>query len=189
MALSNTVRKTVDLKSIQLATVDTVAELAAIKVARWQKRETARLLSTQSNNVYIFPTKRGYKIGGYTITNAENHWEVRSRGECERFSTKAQAVIWTTLSHKSKHTLAREFKDAQRLVDKYLQDIMYYKHSIRCSKDDFRRGALWNRVEDALFHLQLAQNNLRKTLNSAKYIKLWEENNHENFRDRPQSQQ
>ena len=80
MALSNTVRKTVDRRSLALATVDTVAELAAIKVARWQKRETARLLTSQSDNVYIFPTKRGYKIGGYTITGCENYWEVVGNG-------------------------------------------------------------------------------------------------------------
>lgn len=176
MALSNTVRKTVDRKSLALATVDTVAELAAIKVARWQKRETARLLTSQSDNVYIFPTKRGYKIGGYNITGCENYWEVTGNGNFERFSTKAQAVIWSTLMHKNRTRLATDFRESQRLVDKYLQDIMYYKHSIRVSKDEFRRGALWSRVEDAMYKLEEAQNNLKKTIISAKYIKLWEEN-------------
>lgn len=176
MASLNTVKKAVDRKSLQIATLDTIAELTAIKVARWQKRETARLLTSQANNVYIFPTKKGYKIGRFTITGYNNYWEVTAPRVTERFSTKAQAVIYSTLIHRGQDQLAKDFREHNRLVDKYTTDIMYYKHNIKQSKDEFRRDALYNRLEDSAYHLAAAQNNLKKTIISAKYIKLWEEN-------------
>ena len=70
---------------------------------------------------------------------------------------------------------AQEFKDAFNVVQKYLSDIVHYKHSIRAARknnDLFKEQAIENRLDDAMIKLDGAQKNFEKTIKSAKYIKL-----------------
>ena len=175
MELSN-IRKDAN-KSELLEKLNIFAELNASKVALWQKKETDKLLN-DDKTVYIIPVTNGFKVGRSAVYEKPHSWVVTCKSQKLQptdFNTKKQALLYALLMENGYMQEAQEFKDAFNVVQKYLSDIVHYKHSIRAarkSNDLFKEQAIENRLDDAMIKLDGAQKNFEKTIKSAKYIKL-----------------
>jgi len=157
--------------------LDIFAELNASKVALWQKQETDRLLD-DPDNVYIIPVKNGFKVGRSAVYEKPIGWVVTCKSQKKKpfeFNTKNQALLYAVLTEKGYDKEADEYKQAFLQVQKHVTDIQFYKHNIKaaCNKKDyFKQEALENRLDDSMYRLELAKNNFEKSIKSAKYIKL-----------------
>lgn len=184
MAKSNTRRKSTAYKrALKQTTGRVVTDLVANKVAQWQKQELNRILASPNNrkNTYIIETKQGYRVGSITVTEGkDNLWLIRNASNLEdgQMFSKPRALLYAILLHNGKNILAKEVKDADRMIVKYTEDINFYKHTIKSAnkKGEYERAeAVWYRLDDTIFKLKEAKERLEKTVNSAKYIKLWDE--------------
>lgn len=83
--------------------------------------------------------------------------------------------MYAVLTEKGYDKEADEYKQAFLQVQKHVTDIQFYKHNIKAAtrkKDYFKQEALENRLDDSMYRLELAKNNFEKSIKSAKYIKL-----------------
>jgi hypothetical protein len=179
----STASKQATLKALKQTAGRVVTDLVANKVALWQQQELNRILASPNNrkNTYIIETKQGYRVGCITVTeDKDNVWLIRNASNMEdgQLFSKSRALLYAILLHSRKNALAKEVKDADRMIVKYTEDINFYRHTIKSANKNGeyeRAEAVWYRLDDAVFKLRYAKERLDKTVNSAKYIKLWED--------------
>jgi hypothetical protein len=180
MAVSHTPRKSQNKKKkVSPQQIDKVADLVSGYVKIWAKSEANRLLNTEQVPL-IIPTKTGYKVGRF---NVELHpgpcWIVTDyHGEKPlHFAEKRAAVLYCI------HYQLRKFKQAEdvllqdRTFAKLHNDFICYVHSIKMAVkrgDMFAVDVAIARRDETKHKLEVARNDLQKTLNQAKYIKIWD---------------
>jgi hypothetical protein len=159
-----------------------LTDLVARKVASWQQAEATRLLSgkSASTNTYIIETKRGYRVGLISVTESGDDWQVTNISNIDDgyFYNKSRALLYAILMHSGRKAMAKQVRDADRKIVKYTTDIEFYRHSIKSAskkKDYARAESIWYRLDDSVYRLKEAREQLEKTVFSAKYIKLWDE--------------
>ena len=93
------------------------------------------------------------------------------------FDTKASAVFYCLCEQKGLIKLSESIKSADSEVMKFKNDVIHHEASvdraIKSRKSDSIN--IWSaRLFDARLRLKIANNQLQKSLTSAKYIKYWE---------------
>lgn len=180
MARSHTKRKYQNKnKAVIKSQLETAADLVTDYVKQWTRQEANRLLKTE-NTPLIVPTKTGWKIGRYEIiTQSQGYWTVVD-GNKEHpldFAEKRSALLYCISHQTRRYSLAQDVLLKDQQYAKLNTDYTYYEYCIRRAlkrNDMFSVDALRARSDDTKHKLELAKNDLQKTLNQAKYIKIWD---------------
>lgn len=171
--------KTKKLKATpyQVAQVETATELASELIKHWARDEANRILSAEP---VIVQFKGGYKVGKFTVTNQSlAHWIVTDQFGDKKidFAEKRAAVLYCILFQLNKYNQAQNLLAQDQTYAKLHNDFIYYEHCIRRAakrKDMFTVDVTVARREDTKHKLEIAKNDLQKTLTRAKYIKIWD---------------
>jgi hypothetical protein len=173
-AKSSTKNVSPDLKKVK-----SILETAAAYVSHWTEQETHKL-SVSAKLPYIWPIEGvGFIIGHYRVLNNKGVWQVRDLENVliHTFTEKLSAIFYVLCDVTQRYTLSRNLMFADSTVNRLRNDIVHYEASIKRAKaaKNFDRLDIWKaRLFDAQLQLTTANQELRKSLNSAKYIKYWE---------------
>lgn len=160
--------------------VDLAAEFTTLYLKNWTEQEFKNLTLNQKIPV-IWPLgNHGFLVGRKRIEKLnEFTWRVLdSNNDCEfDFSRKISAVFYCLTEQINKINLSREILRADWLVGKLELDVKTYTNTMRKNrkrKDYFRADLAELRLINCQFQLDAAIQELKKTLNTAKYLKVQE---------------
>lgn len=181
MAASHTRKKFQNKKKSPISSqeMERATDIVSGYVKHWAKEEANRLLKTEETPI-IVPTKTGYKVGRFTVTKQPaDFWTVTDVNN-ERpidFAEKRSAVLYCVTYQLRKFTTAQSILLKDQTFAKLNTDYMYYEHCIRQAVkrgDMFAVDVLRARSADTKSKLDFARIELEKSLNQAKYIKIWD---------------
>lgn len=166
-----------DKPNITVEQLENIATAASVYVLGWTKKEAQRL---QRQEVLITETNAGYLIGKQSITQIGTQWKVTNpfNEVIGMFTSKRSAITWTLLYETNRVRLAGTLVAQDSRVNKLQQDLLTYtikrQRAVK-SKDYFKADLFDARAANVKAELNYAQDDLQKTLNSAKYLKgIWE---------------
>lgn len=159
--------------------VDIATDLTAAYVRHWTTDRTREMLKTDPTPI-IVPTKQGFMVGSMSAKlNKNTTWSVANRWQepVGTFSWKSSAITYCVLEHLKKYTLSRNILLLDDKMTKFEIDMVHYQKSLRRSianKDTVKTDFVWARYLHAKAQHEVAKNNLEKSLNSNKYLKVWD---------------
>lgn len=166
-------------KKESIARVKHVVAETARFLGEWTEQQVLRH-SINDRTPYIWPLgKSGYVIGYRRILMDNGQWQLRGahHERLHTFDQKLSAIFYCLLEQKGRYKLAETIKNLDSDVLRLKNNIVHYQSSvnraIRNKKSD--SAAIWEaRLYDAQLLLKTANDQLQKSLTSAKYIKYWE---------------
>jgi hypothetical protein len=173
-AKSSTKNASPDLKQVKKF-VDT----AAAYISHWTEQEIHKI-SVSTKMPYIWPIEGvGFIIGHYRVLNNKGSWQVRDLENVllHTFSEKLSAIFYVLCDVTNRHKLSHSLMLADSNVNRLRNDIVHFESSIKRAKTakNYEKLDIWKaRLYDATLQLTAANQELQKSLNSAKYIKYWE---------------
>jgi hypothetical protein len=153
--------------------------LTAQFLTSWTEQQV-RTIAVTEKTPYIWPLgKTGYAIGNRRVLNNRGYWQVEntSREIIGVFGEKISAVFYCLCEQTGRHKLADSITVSDNEVKRLKNDVVHYEASVeRAIKNkNSEKIAIWDaRLFDAKIHLDHANDQLQKSLTSAKYIKYWE---------------
>ena len=165
--------------SPDLASIKRIMDAAALYISQWTEQEL-QTITKNERMPYIWPIEGvGYIIGHYRVLNNKGSWQVRTRENdlIHAFSEKLSAIFYVLCEVTKRYRLSHNLLLADQTVNKLRNDIVYYEASIKRAKTakKYDDVDIWKaRLGEAILKLTVANEELRKTLTSAKYIKYWE---------------
>ena len=170
------------------ATVETVAELMAYFVEKWSRQQLLQL--AQANHFVCLDLAQDfYRVGKFNLRKQNgNIWAVSNLDNrlIHNFQNKQAAVFYCLYESRHLYHKAMEFlQNDQELARIQLQvnEYLVQLHLAQKRKDSFKQDLYLARLSNATPMLELLETNLQKTINGAKYSKVWE-TNHETARTR-----
>ena len=160
--------------------IEQAADLTTRYLKEWTDRELQNLVINEKLPVCLPLGNRGFLIGRYRMYPVGKHtWRVLDNNHefVHDFSRKLSAVFYCLTTQLNKLNLAREILTADTAVGKLEVDQDYYMYSIKnyTKKQDFFRVDLAKlRYIQAEHDLRFANQELEKTINTAKYLKVQE---------------
>jgi len=136
--------------------------------------EKARSLLETERDTFIVTkiSDSQYKVGNFLVTEDNGCWCVNNK----KFNFRINAVAYCALVHVGYGNNANTVFDLDSKVSRLLNEKLLFEqrlvNSIRV-KDDWKMQVYSARYADVKAHLSKHQIELQKTLNLAKYIKLW----------------
>jgi hypothetical protein len=160
--------------------VEQAARATTEYLKAWTDRELQHLVQDEKIPVCLPIGDRGFLIGRYQMHSMGKHtWRVLDNNQefVHDFSRKLSAVFYCLTTQLNKLNLARSILTADTAVGKLELDQDYYMYSIKnyTKKQDFFRVDLAKlRYIQAEHELVFANQELEKTINTAKYLKVQE---------------
>jgi hypothetical protein len=170
---SSTKNESTDLVKLKAAIAAT-----ATYINQWTEHEV-NSISIRDRMPYIYPIDNlGFIIGHYRILNNKGEWQVRTADKLiHSFTEKLSAIFYVLCELTKRYKLSNNLLLADKTVGRLRNDMVHYEASVKRAKvnKDYDRADIWTaRLQDATVQLQMANTELRKSLNTAKYIKYWE---------------
>jgi len=160
--------------------IEQAARATTEYLKEWTDRELQDLVLNQKIPVCLPIGDHGFLIGRYRMYPVGKHtWRVLDNNQelVHDFSRKLSAVFYCLTTQLNKLNLARSILTADTAVGKLELDQDYYMYSIKnyAKKQDFFRVDLAKlRYIQAEHELRFANQELEKTINTAKYLKVQE---------------
>ena len=157
--------------------VEAIAELAQQYVQHWTRTEAQKLVK---HELLILPTKWGMQVGKHAVKNVGKTWHVYNPFDelIDAFTSKQSAVTYCILEQTNRINMAAELRSQDTKLSKLLQDQNNYAtRRVKAVKavDTVRTDIIDARLSETASLLELAKENLEKTLIKAKYLKgIWE---------------
>ena len=156
-----------------IAQVKHVVTETARFLGEWTEQQVQRI-SINERTPYIWPLgKTGYAIGYRRVLSSNGYWQLQDsyHEKLHIFDQKLSAVFYCLLEQKGYFKLSESIKRLDGEVMRLKNDIVHYQSSvnraIRNKKSD--AAAIWEaRLFDARLQLKNANNQLQKSLTSAK---------------------
>lgn len=154
-----------------------LVNLAVHKVEDWARKEFNSIRHHSKLPVFLELNEKTWAIGTYELEQLGAHkWRVtRDDKLVHIFYNKQAAVYYTVLSK------LRYFKTADSLlvqdskVGKYCTDFEFYSTRLKSTKiDNFRYQLFLSKYLEAKSKFDLSRLELEKTLQNAKYNKIWD---------------
>jgi len=142
---------------------------------KYIKEWTDKQLKNYINDpVVIQVGNHGFLVGPYKVQGTDsNCWNVEQQDGklLHSFVSKSNAILFC-LRSMTNYAAASELLELDRQLGKLEQDIAYYEHTIKHTKNDFKVQIALNRCADAKMQRRSVYKILKKTLISAKYLKF-----------------
>lgn len=160
--------------------IEQAADLTTRYLKEWTDRELQNLVINEKLPVCLPIGNRGFLIGRYKMLQINKDcWRVIDNNDehLHDFGRKLSAVFYCLTTQLNKLNLAREILVADTKVSKLEVDQDYYTHSLRINlkkQDYFRADLAEMRYMQTKQQLSFAIEELEKTINIAKYLKVQE---------------
>lgn len=126
-----------------------------------------------STNKVLLPYQKGntIRIGDYAVIFAkkQNSYKIQdTMNHClvaEAFSKSAAIALAVTLANKK--TAEREILDLDRVIQKNFMDGVFYRHTIKVTKDETRRASAMTRLDIAQARVRDAKQRVETILFSS----------------------
>ena len=158
-------------------------EKAVSYVTEWKRKQLVSLAlkpDPKTIPVCIPITKTDYVIGQYGLKRVPNkYWQIHNSitGKEDRFVNRTSAVVYCICEQTGKPKLAKEVLEYNsQLLRMYsrLEEFKYLQDRA-CKKKDYWRVDYYTiMAESAEFAIHDAKNQLEKSINLAKYFRIWE---------------
>lgn len=164
-------------KIAQVETVKAASELFSAYVKRWTREEIQRIIA--NNELPLVPIKNGLQVGKHRVKQTQHCWSLyNAHGDViESFTGKKSATLYSILSQSRRYKSADEILAKDNKVSKLESDFQHYDNAMRKAvkrKDYITIDIVASRYYDTKIVLDLARNDLEKTLRMNKYLKVWE---------------
>jgi hypothetical protein len=150
-------------------------EIFATVSTQYIKEWTDKQLKSYLNKPVVIPVGNyGFLVGPYRVKGQNsNCWRVEQQDGkvLHDFVSKSSAILYCINSMKN-YSAAAELLELDRQLGKLDKDIEFYKYTIKNTKNEFKVEIALNRYSDARMQRRSVYNILKKTLNSAKYLKF-----------------
>jgi hypothetical protein len=156
-----------------------VIELTAKFLGEWTEHQV-QSIAVSERTPYIWPLgKSGYAIGTRRIMADDGYWKLIDayNKKLHVFDNKLSAVFYCLSEQKGLVKMSESIKTADAEVLKLKNDVVHYEASVERAIKSKKSDSIniWTaRLDDARLRLKSANNQLQKSLTSAKYIKYWE---------------
>lgn len=169
---------TTDKSSIKRKLGEQLVELALAKVDAWTVKELANLGQKTEYPICLQVSDNVYWVGTHKIQRIDsNIWRVFHNDRLLHEFYSQQAAVFYAVYYKCKmYSMADQLLMCDRAVVR--SDTEHRIYQARITKlnknDEFRYQLYTARLEKARGELEQAKKELRKTLDSAKYNKIWD---------------
>lgn len=176
-AESSTKRKN---KNLADQRIDLAADITTQYLKYWTDKELKRLTQDEKLPVCLPLGNRGFLVGSYKVLSIGQHcWRVLDHNDelVYDFGRKLSAVFYCLTTQANKLNLARYIVIADTRVSRLEidQDTYVNTRRINLKKKDYFRADLANmRYINNRYQLHYANEELEKTINTAKYLKVQE---------------
>lgn len=166
--------------SIKRKFAEHLVNKAIEKIDRWALRELS-VMSKNSAYPIIFQTgKRHYIIGAHDLEHvSEDCYRVRYDGRLVHdFYDQKAATLYCVCHKLGLSPLSLELLRLDQTLSKAEADFHNYSTRIKTinkGTDDFKRQLWFTRFSEAKDAVRIARADLKKTLQSTKYIKVWDQ--------------
>jgi hypothetical protein len=160
--------------------IDFAADVTTQYLKYWTDKELKRLTIDENLPVCLPLGNRGFLIGSYKVLSVGQHcWRVLDRNDelVHDFGRKLSAVFYCLTTQANKLNLARDIMTTDARVSRLEIDQDNYANSrkLNLKKKDYFRADLANmRYINNRYQLHYANEELEKTINTAKYLKVQE---------------
>lgn len=181
MAKSSTKRKSkFKANPQQLVELEQSVNQAVKYVDTWKKRELESLLlnGKAAVPVCIPIDKNTFAVGRYGVKKTGNLWvAIDSRDYNEyTFSRRVTAVLYALCQQTGHKKIAKDILNHDDNVIKLTDQLnifVFHKESAMRKRDYWRHDHYYNMSTDIEFRLAEAKNQLEKSIDLAKYFKVW----------------
>jgi len=138
----------------------------------WTQQELKKF---RTEPVVIPAGNYGFLVGTYKIIGQSNDcWRVEQLDNTwiHSFISKQNAILFCLLEITNKQKMANELLQLDHKLGNLLNDVKIYKHILDKSKDKQKNAIILSRYTDAKAQCKINYEFLKKTLNSAKYLKF-----------------
>lgn len=151
-------------------------------VSDWQRKELINMSMAQTADslpICIPVGRDRYVVGSYGLQRQAALWQVTKADQIEPvyFSTRSTALLYLLCVQTRHKNLAKEIQQYDTAIIKLREDYDLYTNRLqkaRKKKDYWRVDHLVNRSSDIECKLNEAKNQLRKSIDLAKYFKIWD---------------
>lgn len=159
---------------------DVIISAAAQYVSAWTQQEFSRIAKNKHVPVIWPLPSGGYRIGLWSVVPNRGYWQLLNCNQdlVHEFDNKQSAIFYCLCEQVRSYYIADKIKSADAEVKRFRNELIHYEHSLdRAYKNNNTAGiSIWTaRLEDAKLRFELAQKTLKKSIESAKYLKLWTE--------------
>jgi len=165
--------------------INQAIETAVDYVNKWKRKELINIVTSPDKSaglpVCVPIKKNAYIIGKHGLTKDDNIWRLTeaNTNQSHLFVYRSSAVVYSICTQTGKPKLAQDIlkcnQDIIRLQTR-LEEFKYLSDKAKRKKDkDYWRLDYYTiMTESAEFDIIDAKNQLEKSINLAKYFKIWE---------------
>lgn len=159
---------------------DELINYAADFIREWTQGELTSLADTKKIPV-CWPLKSGgFKIGNDRIIPETKKWRRfdRNNEPKQLFSQKLSAIFYSLLKQTGYDSLAQRIEIFDRDMLRLENDIYNFEYCLKISfkeHNDFNITVYSSRLNNAKLQIKSARERLQKTLETAKYLKVWDQ--------------
>jgi hypothetical protein len=156
-----------------------LVDLALDRIKNWTKREFRRISYRSDVPLCIEINDRTWVIGNYVIKNQGSHaYSVTlDNKKLHIFYSRSAAIFYCALTSLHKFPLADRILLTDQETARRHEDTEFYRNKLNDSKiklDDFKKLLYSTRYHESKLRLASARSELEKSLETAKYNKIWE---------------
>jgi hypothetical protein len=171
--------KNTESTGVSKAQADQIISAAAEYIAQWTQLELKNLIDNKKLPVCWPLECGGYRIGNDKLKEEAGIWQRYDRNDEKKqiFPDHQSAIFYSLCQQMGYITTAMKLSRLSRDIVKLRNDIKTYENCIKramTAKDDFNITLYRSRHQHSAMKLYSSEDQLRKTIKSAKYIKLWE---------------
>lgn len=150
-------------------------------IKEWKRTQLLSLAGKSSTKIPVcIPVKKNtYIMGRHGLTKRGQFWEVYDSSDesTKIFSCRPSAVVYSLSTQTKRYKLAKEVAERDERIINIRSRIDLFrarKESARKKQDYWRYDYFDILCNSEEYHLEDAKNQLGKSLNLAKYFKIWE---------------
>ena len=154
-----------------------LVNLAINKVEHWAQREFNNIRNSNKFPICIQLTDKSWIIGNYELHQLGPHkWRVvQDEKDIHTFYSKIAAIYYAIFCKLHYFKTADNLLNHDSKVGKYCNDYEFYGARLKSTKiDNFKYHLFLSRYLEAKSKFDLSRIELEKTLQNAKYNKIWD---------------
>lgn len=156
-----------------------LVNLAIDRVDKWARKELEIIRHSKDIPFCIPLTPNKWAVGSFEIHHQSPTAFVVIQGDnlIHTFYSKQAAIFYTVFSKLHYYKMADKLLSKDQKVGKCYNDLEFYSKKLKnhkVSKNDFKYQLYYSRYLEAKSLFNLSIEDLEKTLNLAKYYKIWD---------------
>lgn len=163
------------MKTEKSSTKNESVEFDIEKIRRFTETELAKLADQQLPFCYQIGTD--ILVGRSKVVKIDDHtWRVyQGKEQIFDFFTRKDAIFYCIAVHQKQPQVAKEIRDNDALLNRLEFDASLYRHRYKTAEskqDDWNMELYSNKYLETMRRIEQTKQELKKSINSAKYIKV-----------------